>query len=168
VVKKRIYHRVSIDQGIPEPMRIAISIFIITTVAFSCSKKAKTDELKMTFANSAGKTLKVLYESDFAKVDWEEQCYFLKPDVIRQLRPLKLHHGTIELIYNDEVLATWKVVTVYEAELQTTLILVCDPQTGEIIMDDNICVGNIRYDYYFRLKDNAALESYLRRLKLIP
>ena len=145
-----------------------IFIFILTILIFtSCARPHKKDEFKITFTDHAGKLLKTYHDKDLVKVDWEDQCYHFKKSVVEELQRLNLNHATIELIFDNEVLASWKIVTVYEAELQTTLILMCDPDTGRIIMDDNICVGNMRYDYYFGIRSNEALEVYLKKVGLL-
>jgi hypothetical protein len=143
-------------------------IFILTILILTaCARRHKKEELKITFTDGSGKHLKTFREEHLVKVEWEEQCYHFKKNVVEELQRLNLNHATIELIFNDEVLASWRIVTVYEAELQTTLILMCDPDTGKIIMDDSICVGNMRYDYYFGIRSNAELEAYLRRINLV-
>lgn len=148
-------------------MRNAVVFLALLLTLLSCARKQKRDELHIAVTDNSGKLLTTLHEDALVKVDWEEQCYHFTKPVVDQLQRLNLNHATIELVFNDEVQASWKVVTVYEAELQTTLILECDPDTGKIIMDDNICVGNMRYDYYFGIRSNSALEAYLRKINLI-
>lgn len=147
-------------------MRIVFLVALLFLLS-TCAKKQKKDELHISVTDNSGKLLTTLHEDALVKVDWEEQCYHFTKPVVDQLQRLNLNHATIELVFNYEVQASWKVVTVYEAELQTTLILECDPDTGKIKMDDNICVGNMRYDYYFGIRSNEHLEAYLRKINLL-
>lgn len=138
-------------------------LFLLT--AFHCSSKRVNDLRFNVYDKQSQKVIEMTRE-DVRYVDWDNQCYYIVDDKVAELKEMNLLGGKIDLSFQDEILASIQVSSVYSSQLQKGYFLPCT-DNGQILIEDGaICLRKLK-ESKDGVLSNSELYNFIKDVGLL-
>jgi hypothetical protein len=120
-------------------MRYLALIFLVPV---HCSTRSMND-MGFKAYNADGKIVNEIKAKDIKYVDWDHQCYFFTDDKVTELKKLNLLGGKIDLIFENDILISIYVSSVFSSQLPKGYFMPCS-EGGEILIEDGkLCLQKL-------------------------